>query len=197
MRNITDMRSVIAAIAVLALMAAGAQADFGTAGWGIFKRVQSVQFGGIAATAPSNGSVTGILYNPAALGRTQAREVAFMSEQGLADDRFGSIIYTHPAGNSVFGVAAAYYDAGTAELNWVDGTGVHTRDVSAQKDMLGVISFAHRPSDRLSLGVSLKAASSELAEQYAAYAYAADAGMMYLPTSNLAFSLAVQYVGTS
>lgn len=197
MRHITDMRSVIAAIAVLALMASGAQADFGTAGWGIFKRVQSAQFGGIASAAPVNGSVTGMLYNPAALGRTQSREVAFISEQGIDEDRFGSIIYTHPAGTSVFGVAAAYYDAGTAELNWVDGSGLHTEDVSAQKDMLGVVSFAHRPSSRLSLGISLKAASSELAEQYSAYAYAADAGMMYLPANNLALSLAVQNVGTS
>lgn len=183
---------------VTPIIAVSAGADFGASGWGIFRKVQSAQFSGIAAAAPSNGDVSGILYNPAVLGMTRSRRLSFISEQGMDSDRFGCVIFTEPArARSMIAAGITYYDAGQAELNWLDNGVLKSNTVSAQKDMMGFVVFEHRPWRRLSLGISLKAASSELAEQYKAYACVADAGIMYLPVNNLSFSLAAQNMGTA
>lgn len=198
MRLKTGLKLCIAATIFSSVMVASAQADFGTAGWGIFSEVQSSQFSGISTTAQSNGDIAGMLYNPAMLGMTHSREISFVSQQGIDSDMFGSVMYTEPLkNNSMLGASVAYYDAGSVELNWLNNGVLNTNTVSAEKDMMGVVTFEHQPCKNLSLGISLKAASSELAQQYTAYAYAVDAGLMYLPIDNLSISLAIQNLGTS
>jgi len=83
------------------------------------------------------------------------------------------------------------------ELNWIENGVLNSNTVIAQKDMMGVIAFQYQLCRALSLGISLKAASSEIAQQYTAYAYAADAGLVYLPLNDLSISLAVQNMGTA
>jgi hypothetical protein len=132
------------------------------------------------------------------LGTLKESELAFSSEQGLDEDMLSSVMYGHRLDKGVIAAGFAYYDAGKAELNWLDGNGVlNTQNVAAEKDMMGVVSFEHIVNSKLSWGISLKGASSTLAERQEAYAFAADAGLLLLLSPNLSLSFAAQNLGTS
>ena len=183
---------------ILQLLAVCAYADVGTSGWQIFTMVHSAQFSGISSAAPAEGDITGSLYNPAMLGTLKDSELSFNSEQGLDSDALGSIIYGEPLHSSMITGGFAYYDAGTAELNWIDNNGaLNTQNVAAERDTMGFISFQHMASKVLSWGISLKGASSILAERQEAHACAVDAGVLILLKPNLSLSFAAQNIGSS
>ncbi len=189
---------IVVFLTFLPILANCCYADFGVSGWGIFRMVDSAQFGGISITAPDNGDITGVLYNPAILGMTGSREISFISGQGVAGDKFGSAIYAQPLNKKcMIAAGGAYYDAGQVELNWIDNGVLNSDTVSAQKDTLGFISLQRMLGDSWSVGVTLKGASSVLAQRYSANAYAADAGLMYSPADNFAMSLVAQDLGSA
>ena len=158
MKRVCKFKTVIAVSFVMSLFVVLACADVGTSGWDIFSKIHSAQFSGISSAAPSHADISGALYNPAILGTINERELTFSSEQGLADDVFGSLIYGEPLHNGMIAAGFAYYDAGVAELNWLDNNGVlNTQNVTAERDMMGFVSFQHQASKLLSWGVNLKA----------------------------------------
>jgi len=198
LKNRLKIKAIIVASFILPLFATWVCASFGTSGWQIFTMVQSAQFSGISSAAPAEGDITGSLYNPAVLGTFKDRELSFTSEQGLDSDVLGSVMYGEPLHNGMIAAGFAYYDAGTAELNWLDNNGaLNTQNVSAEKDTMGFVSFQHMATKTLSWGITLKGASSILAERQEAYACAVDAGVLILLSPNLSLSLAAQNIGSS
>jgi hypothetical protein len=184
-------------IGVLSLLTASAGADFGKSGWPIFRKIQSAQCKAVTAAAPSHASLSSVLYNPAVSGAADEQELLFISEAGMAEEKLGCALYSQPLQRGTLTAGLAYYDAGSVELNWMDAGTLHTRTACAQRDMLGMVAYAHRLSNKFFGGLSLKAATSEIAETRTATAIAADVGMYYRPTAALAFSIAAQNMGVS
>ncbi|MDD5687102.1 MAG: hypothetical protein PHE88_04635 [Elusimicrobia bacterium] len=172
-------------------------ADFGKSGWSIFKKVQSAKFKAMTTVTGVRGDLSGVFYNPAVLGTNQQREIFFISELGLSDDKLGGLVYGEPLKNGMIAGGVAYYDAGIMELNWLEGGELKTANVSAQRDLFGLLSYGHKFSDSLFGGASLKFASSKIIERESAIAYVGDLGVFYLPTENLSVSAAVQNLGSS
>jgi hypothetical protein len=174
-----------------------AGADVGKAGWPIFKKAQPTQFRSLAAVNPTHSEFAGVLFNPAMLGVRNGSEVYVLSEIGFADDKFGGLFYGTPLRHGVLSAGVVYYDVGSIGLNWMEGGNLQSKSVKAQQDVMGVISYAGRLSSKLYGGLSLKAAQSQLVERESAMAFAADAGLLYVPSKALSFALAAQNIGTS
>ena len=188
------------------LIAVAAQTAFsagaGKCGWSVLRKANSAKFKAIAVTpvAAVRGDLSGVFYNPSVLALNETREMFFLSEAGLAKDVFGGALYGHPMKDACFAVGFLYYDAGSIELNWIDATtGELTSDtVSAQKDLLGIVSYGRKVKDDLALGATIKAASSSLFEKASALAAAVDIGCLWAPpVENLSVTAAIQNLGAS
>lgn len=185
------------ALMVVTLSGSAVRAEFGKSGWPIFRKVQSAQFRGISASAPDCANLSGILYNPAIGGLFENRELLIVSERGLSEDTLGAVVYGIPAGAWMFAFGAAYYDAGSIELNWFENNEIQTESVSLQRDMMGTATIERKLSDTVFAGLSLKGATSELAQRVRASAYAADLGLYVRPFPFWSISLACQNIGTA
>lgn len=181
--------------AVMFMFGGAIFADSGTSGWTIFKKAQSTRFKGISSVAVVHGDFSGSLYNPALLGVRNQKEIFFVSETGLSEDKLGALLYGMPLKSGMVSGGFAYYDAGNVELNWMDGVELKSETVNAQKDIMGFVSYGRQYSSKLYAGASLKIATSEIAQRKSALAGAVDVGVVYVPVSNMPVSLSVQNVG--
>ena len=172
-------------------------AFFGKSGWTIFRKVRSAKFKAMTTTTGVRGDLSGVFYNPAVLGTNQQREIFFISERGFAEDKFGGLVYGAPLKNGMIAGGIVYYDAGKVDLYWSEGDGLMTESVIAQQDILGFLSYGHKFSDNFYSGLSVKIATSRLAEKKSAFAYCGDLGVFYFLTDKLGISAAVQNLGSS
>ncbi len=189
-------------LVILIIMTASqiAIAKKGKAGWLIFRKARSAKFKPITVTPVMavRGDLAGLFYNPAVLSLNQYKEVFLLSELGLTNDVFGGAVYGHPMGKGCVAGGLIYYNAGRMELNWIEGGELKTQEVTAQKDLLGIISYGRRFRENISLGLTLKIATSRLFEKASATAFAGDIGVLYFPPwEKLTVSAAVQNLGTS
>ena len=90
-----------------------------------------------------------------------------------------------------------YYDAGSAELNWLEGSELKTKTASLQKDWLVMLSYAYNFGGRAFTGFTLKAVNSVIAEQKLYNALSADAGIAVPMGGGIMASLAVKNYGIS
>ncbi len=176
-------------------------AGTGRTGWVIMRKARSAKFKPVATTPVMavRGDLSGVFYNPAVLALNPSRELFLLSEIGMADDTFAGAVYGHPVTYGSWAAGIIYYDAGDMELSWFDGAGFQSETVKAQRDIMAMLSYGFRYTPRLSAGITLKAASSELFERASAGALALDAGIIYEPerVGNLSLAAAVQNIGTS
>jgi hypothetical protein len=187
-------------IAVLLGWVAGhaitATAAPGTAGWGIFEKVRTSNLRGAAAVSAYPG-VAGVFENPAALAFVDRQQLFFASEAGCAGDGLGGVAYASPGRAARYLAGLYYYSAGAAELNWISDHQVHTRSVALQRDAVGIFSEAIAARDDMYVGVSVKLAMSEVAEERSAAASALDAGLLWFPDEQWSFSAALLNVGAA
>jgi hypothetical protein len=169
----------------------------GKSGWPIFRKAEAVNTRGITANTPAYSSMLGLFYNPALLGSKYQREVFLISESGFAGDRLGGLIYGEPTKKGMISGGIIGYDAGTIELNWMENGELMSQNASAQRDLMGILSYGYRYRPNLYLGASVKAATSNIAERASANAFAADLGALYLPSDKTYVSASVQNLGTS
>ncbi len=172
-------------------------AGAGASGWTIFTKAQTVKYAGIASVAPGYADISAVLFNPALPATMMSRELSLMSEQGFADDICGGFIYGVPVRRGVVTGGITYYDLGDAELNWVENGRLVSETVKAQSDMMGFISYAGRVSGSVCMGMSLKGASSEIAQRESAMAFACDAGAAVSLNEHRSLSIAVRNIGSS
>ena len=172
----------------------------GSTGWSILRRPQSSKPESITAVASIRGDLSGIFYNPSTLGTITRGEIFFLTELGMAEDQFQGAIFGYPLGKGG-GIAMGYlsYDAGMTTLYWIDGGSEVEDNVSLQKDSLALLSCGFSLSSHLSMGISLKYATSNIAEQTPdTYAMCGDIGMIYTQGVNgFSVSLAGQNLGTA
>lgn len=172
-------------------------ASFGKSGWIIFRKVSSAKFKAITTVAAVRGDLSGVFYNPAVLGTNTQREVFLLSELGFTEDKFGGLVYGEPLRNGMLAGGVVYYDAGKIELNWIEGNELKTENVNAQQDVLGILSYGHKFSEKMFAGATVKIATSKIVERKSANAYCVDLGIFYLPIEKLSISVAAQNLGTS
>jgi hypothetical protein len=172
-------------------------ADFGKSGWPIFKKAQAANSRGIVSSFGTYGSLSGIFYNPALLAARDRREAFLFSESGMVGDTLGGALYSEPLRNGAIAGGLVGYDAGSIELNWIENGELKTQNASAQRDLLGIVSYGRRLRSDLFVGGSIKAATSQIAERNSANAFAADIGAAYVSPKGLTVSAALQNVGTS
>ncbi|MBN2407903.1 MAG: hypothetical protein JXJ19_09430 [Elusimicrobia bacterium] len=174
----------------------------GKTGWSVFRKARSAKFKPITVTPVMavRGDLSGAFYNPAVLAMNIRKEIFFLSELGITDDMFGGVVYGHPLKDSAIAGGIIYYDAGEIELNWLDRDGdLQSEEVSAQKDVLGLVSYGRKVRDNICLGGTVKFATSKLVERESANAYAFDVGALYLPKKyeNLSLTGSLQNLGMS
>ena len=188
---------------VLLILIAVTQQGFsrnGKTGWSIFRKARSPKFKSITVTPVMavRGDLSGVFYNPAILALNMHKEIFFFSEMGLVNDVFGGIVYGHPLEKSSIAGGFIYYNAGKMYLNWLEDGDLKTEEVTAQSDILGIVSYGRMFTEKLSLGAILKFASSSLFGRESAAAFAADIGTLYFPPiENLSICGAIQNLGTS
>jgi hypothetical protein len=173
-------------------------ARVGSTGWIIFRKAQSPKPKPVTAVAGVRGDLSGVLYNPSVLATLQQREIFTIAEVGLAEDRTAGIIYGQPLGKvQALSVGILNYSAGKMSLYWIEGGQEKEREVNAQNDLLGIISYGRKITDKLHIGATTKFATSNIAETSTAMAYAIDLGLSYYLTDKLVISAAGQNLGFS
>ena len=166
-------------------------------GWPLFRTLQSVRPKPLTSTYYTQGDLSGILYNPALLAELTGQEInADLATAGEA--RSAGSLYGRRITDTVSIAAGIFsYDYGKMELSWIENGQFRERTVSAQSDYMAMFSAGKALSPRFSMGVNVKAASSRIAEEATAYAFALDGGISYYTKSGLKFSLMGQNVGSA
>ncbi len=166
-------------------------------GWVLLEKVRELNTEGMLSQSKTCGSLSGVLYNPAYLGVNKLHELELASESGFADDRLTRIMYGRPMLGGEVMAGAAYYDAGSVDLNWVDNNTMQTQTVSLEKDSMAMFAYGRKLCNNLYGGINIKAASSQIAEAQTAKAYAADIGAMLELSPHVMLSAALLNSGTA
>jgi hypothetical protein len=166
-------------------------------GWTIFKKVQSPNPYIVTICMGVRGDLSGMFYNPAVLASGDFREVLMISEVGSTGDTFLGLVYGEPFSRGMLAGGIVYYNAGKMDLNWLENGALKTSSVTAQQDLIGILSYGHRVLNNLFAGATIKLASSQVAERSSAIAFAGDLGILYMPSANVAISAGVQNLGGS
>lgn len=186
------MRPVYLAVALLTAPSAARAA--GATGAGTLRRPLSARmvamseaYGALPAGLSSLGA------NPAGLVAEKKLALESTLARGLIDDSFSFLGVAAPTRLGVLAVGAAYYDGGKIDLKFADGSNSVR---SAQRDMVGMLSFAREVGAGVSLGLTAKFYRFELAQEARASGMAADAGAQWhAPVRGLVLGAAVQNAG--
>jgi len=145
------------------------------------------------AGAAIEGAVDFIHYNPAALSGLDRFEISFAYMLGFGDLSFCNLIYNFPTEIGPFAVSLSYFDAGSAELNFEDGS---MKIIKAQADLVFTVSYSREFFKNIPLGLSAKIISSSLAEYPATQAFAIDAAGIYrTPVQGLRVGFCLKNLG--
>ncbi|MDE2039401.1 MAG: PorV/PorQ family protein [Elusimicrobia bacterium] len=141
------------------------------------------------------GGLDSLTYNPAGLARLSRPELRFDYTHGIVDDSFGFLGYARRLSAFTLAGGAAYYDAGTIDLNLSDGTKGRRK---AEQDWLGLLSAAVALPARLSAAATLKYYHFSLAQAASASGLAFDAGLRWAtPLPGLSAGAALQNLGSA
>jgi hypothetical protein len=167
-------------------------------GWTILQNAMNLSTEGMLSQSETCGTLSGALYNPAYLGINKLNMLELSSEAGFADDKLTRVLYGHSLFGGEIMLGGAYYDAGSVDLNWIDSNNsLQTQTVALEKDTLGLLSYGRKVCGNVYAGLTLKAASSQIAEAQTANAYGADIGVMARLSKNFMLSAALLNSGTS
>ncbi len=155
----------------------------GKVGWSIFRKLISPKVKSSATTVSLGvrGDLSGVFYNPSVLGYNIHRELFLFSEIGQDSGTSGGLIYGHPLGKSSIAFGVAYYNAGKMTLSWLDDGVLKEENVTAQQDVLGLVSYGMKMNDFISVGATLKGATSQFFGKASAVAFAGDTGVAVAP----------------
>lgn len=195
-------RKVLLAISVFSVLTvSNVFSQTASTGWWIFRRTESAKPVSLTTLVGARSDLSGVFYNPSVLGEITQKEIYMISELGIANDTFGGLMYGHPLNigkGGGFSAGVVYYDAGKTNLFYMENGQEKERDVTIQRDVLGLLSYGQKISNRLSGGITIKLANSNIAEVKSASAFGCDFGGMYLlPVKGMSASLALQNLGVS
>lgn len=131
---------------------------------------------------------TSIYYNPAALSLVQNREINTMYFDDLIDTMSESLTLALPLNTGLLGQQAGLgvglkaYQGGTilyTHYNETSGTITSQKNIQSENDYLLTIGYGEEVAKGLFTGLAVKGVYSILAEDYTAWAIAADFGLFY------------------
>jgi len=139
------------------------------------------------------GGLDSLNYNPAGITVIPRPELSTSYASGIAGDGYGALGYAHPLSAATLAGELLYYSAGDVNLSYSDGT---QRKVTAQRDMLGMVSVGVPLGWGLSAGGTGKFFRLELAEEARTTGYAADLGALWqTPLKGLDVGASVRNMG--
>lgn len=141
------------------------------------------------SAAPND--IAGFGYNPALLSTLKTGQASFLFQKGVFEDSYGQVMIGSPYSKGGLGLSVGYYNGG--DLDILDGS--TERTVSAQRDINVALGSSFK-FGRVSIGITGKYISSELAETAKATAFAGDFGLSLPVSSRLQWGAAVQNLGT-
>jgi hypothetical protein len=152
-------------------------------------------FGMGEAYVAVSDDINALFSNPAGLAIIQKKELTTMYFKGLADVQTGFLGYVVPwekRGNLAMGFL--YLNGGRIKINYLDG---NSHSYEAQRDYVGILSYARDINDSFFIGGNVKLLHSTLVEEYTAQAVSVDLGIMYkkLMHNNLSIGFTVQNIG--
>lgn len=176
------MRRLAPALIVIVLAAGPARAGVSRSGGVLFQKPFGARPYALGQAYTGLGDdVFGLHYNPASLTRLKDSQFATQFVRSLEDTSLGYLAAATPLNpHHALGLAAAYFDAGKADI--FDATGARTRTLTAQRDLLLQLGYAYARelgSGRGGVGVSGKALRSTIAEEMETTAFAGDLGAYY------------------
>ncbi len=153
-------------------------------------------FGMGEAYVAVSDDINALFSNPAGLASIQKKELNTMYFKGLADVQTGFLGYVVPwekKGSLAMGFL--YLNGGRVRINYLDG---NSHSFEAQRDYVGILSYAREINYSFFLGGNVKLLHSTLVEEYTAQALSADLGIMYkkLMDNNLSIGFTIQNIGT-
>lgn len=130
-----------------------------------------------------------IHYNPAGLILVTDRELSLMYLKGMVDENYAFAGYNQPVKKiGTIGVSVIYYDGGSIELNFVDGT---SKTLKAEQDYIVTLAYSKNIIEKILVGAGVKIIQSSLVEEYSATSFGSDLGMLIVFKENLRLGLAV------
>lgn len=144
-------------------------------------------FGAVEGGLDSAGS------NPAGVARLARPVVQLQYTHGVVDDHFSVLSYGHPAPFGALFGGLTYYDAGTVNLQFANGT---NERVNAEQDFVGQFGAAVKVGGALSAGAAAKLYRFRLADRATATGAAADLGaQLRLPLEGLSLGASARNLG--
>ena len=172
----------------------------GRVGWSIFRKLVSPK----AKTATTTislgvrGDLSGVFFNPSVLAYNVNRELFLFSEVGKDAGTVGGAVYGQPLKKSSIAFGLAYYNAGQMTLSWMSGSQIVEKTVTSEQDILALVSYGRQINNYLSVGATIKGATSQLFEKASAMAFAGDVGFALSPDfGTLSITGALQNIGSA
>jgi len=167
----------LSAAALLVAATAGLRAEPGRTSAATLQQPLSARAVGMGESfAAVDGGLDSLGYNPAGAARLARPQLQTSFFHGIASDDFGFLGYAHPLPFATVTGGVVYYNAGTINVNYSDGT---QQSLTAQQDMVGLLSMALPLGAGLCAGGTAKVYRFELAEQARATGFAGDLGVLW------------------
>lgn len=148
---------------------------------------------GNALTAVVGGEVASY-YNPALPAAASARHAGASFGLLSLGRSLNFLSYTQPI-EPTGGISAGLINAGVRDIDGRDSDGEHTGMYSTYENQL-YLSFSNRVDERVSIGVSIKLYHSKLFESVTTTTVGFDAGLLVLPSDDLAVGVVLQDIGS-
>ncbi len=152
-------------------------------------------FGMGEAYVAVSDDINALFSNPAGLAGIQKKELTTMYFKGLADVQTGFLGYVVPwEKKGSLATGFLYLNGGRIKINYLDG---RSHSFEAQRDYVGILSYARDLKDGFLIGGNMKLLHSTLVEEYTAQTLSVDLGVMYkkLMNNNLSIGFAIQNIG--
>lgn len=138
------------------------------------------------------GDISALHYNPATVATIIEKQVLLMYNNSFAYDNFGVFDMCFFKKGIYLAGNLSYYNSG--ELEFYD-SGFNLQKVTAEQDLILGLTIGLKPKEKMPIGITIKQFNSELVENKASTAYAADIGFMYLVNSNFTAGMSYQNYG--
>lgn len=142
------------------------------------------------ATSSLTDDITATAYNPSLLNSLSSGQMSVLFQRGMADDGYGRLAVGRPSQKLAWGFSFGYYNSGSISVF----DGAQQRSVVGERDMVAGLSLAKK-YDNISVGVTGKYLTTELAETASAKTFTTDFGLSSPLTSNIGLGLALQNLG--
>lgn len=153
-------------------------------------RAQASGGGGCAV----NGDPSLLFLNPGILSTVEGKSLSMGAQRGTAADISSQLQYTSPLMGGFVSGGLGYYNAGSAEYWFPDGTSTM---MSFQRDTMFFAGWGSKVLGNIGAGFGVKAVNSELAETAQSWGVGADIGMHMVFNDVFSGGMSLQNLGSA